>query len=252
MSSTTAARRPSTDDPNAVWNVFDSQLSGATWTVKQVSNTPNRVGPVCLEGDACVADRELLDLFEVAEDPITGKAAIVYTDTTISTWTKDGVTNQLPEDHPRVRELASAGKALRCTLRRMPTDAMPERLEGLEDDRAALDSKSDRVVAVTGAGTGIGQAIAAKFGALGWRVAVGGRRVDKLARDRGSSSSRRAAGASRTSSTSPTVIRSSGSSPMSRRSSEPSPRSSTTPRPRATGRSTTSLPPRSRSRSQPS
>jgi NADP-dependent 3-hydroxy acid dehydrogenase YdfG len=44
-----------------------------------------------------------------------------------------------------------------------------------------LDPKPDRVVAVTGAGTGIGQAVAARFGALGWRVAVGGRRVDKLA-----------------------------------------------------------------------
>jgi NAD(P)-dependent dehydrogenase (short-subunit alcohol dehydrogenase family) len=34
---------------------------------------------------------------------------------------------------------------------------------------------------VTGAGTGIGQAIAVKFGALGWRVAVGGRRAEKVA-----------------------------------------------------------------------
>jgi NAD(P)-dependent dehydrogenase (short-subunit alcohol dehydrogenase family) len=37
-----------------------------------------------------------------------------------------------------------------------------------------------RVVAVTGAGTGIGQAIATRFGSLGWRVVVGGRRTDKL------------------------------------------------------------------------
>lgn len=87
----------STDDPTAVWNTFDSQLSGGTWTVKQVSNTPNRVGRVCLEGSACVADRELLDLFEVAEDPISGKAAVIYTDTTKNTWTQDGVTHELPE-----------------------------------------------------------------------------------------------------------------------------------------------------------
>lgn len=44
-----------------------------------------------------------------------------------------------------------------------------------------LDPQRDRVIAITGAGTGIGQATAAKFGARGWRVAVGGRRVDKLA-----------------------------------------------------------------------
>ncbi len=44
-----------------------------------------------------------------------------------------------------------------------------------------LDPQHDRVIAITGAGTGIGQATAAKFGTLGWRVAVGGRRVDKLA-----------------------------------------------------------------------
>src|SRR5215510_4289851 len=41
-------------------------------------------------------------------------------------------------------------------------------------------SGRERVAVVTGAGTGIGQAIAAKFGSLGWKVAVGGRRVELL------------------------------------------------------------------------
>jgi len=44
-----------------------------------------------------------------------------------------------------------------------------------------LDPQGNRVVAITGAGTGIGQAVATRFGALGWRVVVGGRRADKLA-----------------------------------------------------------------------
>ena len=42
-------------------------------------------------------NRQLLDLFQVAEDPLTGKAAIIYTDSTIDTWTSNGVTNELPE-----------------------------------------------------------------------------------------------------------------------------------------------------------
>jgi hypothetical protein len=89
----------SPNDTSAVWNVYDSQFSGGAWTVKQVSNTPNRVGAVCLNGSACPnnTNRELLDLFQVAEDPLSGKAAIIYTDSTIDTWTANGVTHELPE-----------------------------------------------------------------------------------------------------------------------------------------------------------
>jgi NADP-dependent 3-hydroxy acid dehydrogenase YdfG len=43
------------------------------------------------------------------------------------------------------------------------------------------DSSQGRVVAISGAGTGIGQVAAAKFASLGWRVAVGGRRAERLA-----------------------------------------------------------------------
>ncbi len=90
----------STDVSDAVWNVYDSQLNNGSWSVKLVSNTPNRVGPICMQGSACPnnTNRELLDLFEVAEDPISGKAAIIYTDSTIDTWTNpSGVTRELPE-----------------------------------------------------------------------------------------------------------------------------------------------------------
>jgi hypothetical protein len=89
----------SPNDASAVWNVYDSQFSGGAWSVKQVSNTPNRDGAICLAGSACPnnTNRELLDLFQVAEDPATGKAAIIYTDSTIDTWTQGGVTNELPE-----------------------------------------------------------------------------------------------------------------------------------------------------------
>ena len=92
---TTAA---STDDPSAVWNAYDSQLSGGSWSIGTVSNTANRVGPVCLEGSGCTGNvnRELLDLFEVAEAP-NGKAAVIYTDSTRNTWTFNGNTQELPE-----------------------------------------------------------------------------------------------------------------------------------------------------------
>jgi NAD(P)-dependent dehydrogenase (short-subunit alcohol dehydrogenase family) len=45
---------------------------------------------------------------------------------------------------------------------------------------STVDPERDRVAVVSGAGTGIGQAIATKLGALGWHVGIGGRRVEKL------------------------------------------------------------------------
>jgi hypothetical protein len=87
----------STNDPSAVWNTYDSQLLGGSWSVGLVSNTPNRIGIVCLNGSACTANRELLDLFEVAEDPASNKAAVIYTDTTIDTYATSSGPKQLPE-----------------------------------------------------------------------------------------------------------------------------------------------------------
>jgi citronellol/citronellal dehydrogenase len=43
------------------------------------------------------------------------------------------------------------------------------------------DLLKDKVVVVTGGGTGIGQAIAAECARLGARVAIGGRKPEKLA-----------------------------------------------------------------------
>ncbi len=86
----------SVDDTSAVWNVYDSQYAGG-WTTKLVSNSPNRVGAVCLGGAGCTSNRQLLDLFEVVENPANGKAVVIYTDTTIDTYTQNGTTSELPE-----------------------------------------------------------------------------------------------------------------------------------------------------------
>jgi hypothetical protein len=86
----------SVDDSSASWNVYVSQWTGS-WTVKTVSNSPNRVGAVCLGGAGCTANRQLLDLFQVVEDPATGKAAVIYTDSTIDTFTDSSGTQELPE-----------------------------------------------------------------------------------------------------------------------------------------------------------
>src|SRR5215471_15412288 len=46
-----------------------------------VNPAPNHIGAICTRGGACpIEQRTLADLFEVAIDPLDGKAAIAYTD----------------------------------------------------------------------------------------------------------------------------------------------------------------------------
>ncbi len=90
---TTAA---SDDDSSAVWNTYLAQTTdGASFTQSVVSNKPNHTGVICVEGTGCASGtRNLLDLFEVAIDPRSGKAAVIYTDDTIS---KTGTGDPLPQ-----------------------------------------------------------------------------------------------------------------------------------------------------------
>ena len=84
-------------DSSTVWKVYLAQTTdnGATFTQSLVSNSPNHVGPVSTLGILSPpGTRNLLDLFQVAIDPITGRAGVVYTDDTI---TKDPSGNPLPQ-----------------------------------------------------------------------------------------------------------------------------------------------------------
>src|SRR5215469_11414226 len=73
-------------DPAADWHVYIAQLAGGGFTQTQVNAKPNHHGVVCTNGAACgPGTRNLLDLFQVAIDPVVGKAAIIYTDDTLST-----------------------------------------------------------------------------------------------------------------------------------------------------------------------
>jgi hypothetical protein len=80
----------SKDDPKAVWNTYMAQTTddGLNFVQSKVSNMRNHVGVICTEGIACApGTRNLLDLFEVAINPSNGKAAIIYTDDTLTTST---------------------------------------------------------------------------------------------------------------------------------------------------------------------
>lgn len=90
----------SPSDASSVWNTYDAQSTGGPFTQLKVSNTPNHNGAICLLGAACpnqLDTRTILDLFEVSENPLTGKASIVYTDDTFNTWTLNGTQHRLPE-----------------------------------------------------------------------------------------------------------------------------------------------------------
>jgi len=84
-------------DSTAVWNVFLAQSTnaGASYGQTQVSETPNHVGVICVNGTGCApGTRNLLDLFEDAIDPVSGKLAILYTNDLLTT---DSSGNPLPQ-----------------------------------------------------------------------------------------------------------------------------------------------------------
>lgn len=81
------------NNSSAVWNVYLAQTTngGSSFTQSLVSHHANHSGVICTSGTACApGTRSLLDLFKVAIDPLNGKAAIIYTDDTLSTTTQSG------------------------------------------------------------------------------------------------------------------------------------------------------------------
>jgi len=82
----------SDEETGASWHVYlaRSTDAGQTFDQTQVTSQTNHVGPICVEGPSCEeGTRNLLDLFEVAIDPRSGKATIAYTDDTL-TMAADG------------------------------------------------------------------------------------------------------------------------------------------------------------------
>ncbi len=73
-------------DPSASWHVYFAQFNGTSFTQTQVNSAANHVGVICTGGTGCGSGtRNLLDLFKVAIDPQNSKAAIIYTDDTLTT-----------------------------------------------------------------------------------------------------------------------------------------------------------------------
>ena len=87
----------SSNTNTASWNVYFAQTTnnGASFIQSVVDSTANHTGVICTQGTACApGTRNLLDLFEVAIDPPTGKAAIVYVNDLL---TPDASGSRLPQ-----------------------------------------------------------------------------------------------------------------------------------------------------------
>lgn len=78
-------------DPSADWHVYFAQLAGGSFAQTQVNAASNHHGVICTGGTGCgPGTRNLLDLFQVVIDPVVAKAAIIYTDDTLSTSNAPG------------------------------------------------------------------------------------------------------------------------------------------------------------------
>ena len=88
-------------DPGASWHVYLAQLAGETFTQSVVNATANHHGVICTGGTGCgPGTRNLLDLFQIAIDPVAGKAAIIYTDDTLTTSSSTSNFACLPAQTP--------------------------------------------------------------------------------------------------------------------------------------------------------
>jgi hypothetical protein len=88
-------------DPGASWHVYFAQLAGGAFTQSVVNATSNHHGVICTGGTGCgPGTRNLLDLFQIAIDPVAGKAAIIYTDDTLTTSSSTSNFACLPAQTP--------------------------------------------------------------------------------------------------------------------------------------------------------
>jgi hypothetical protein len=88
-------------DPGADWHVYFAQLTGGSFAQTQVNAASNHHGVVCTGGTGCgPGTRNLLDLFQVAIDPVVVKAAIIYTDDTLNTSSAPGNFACVPSQTP--------------------------------------------------------------------------------------------------------------------------------------------------------